>query len=263
MTQKSLNFVVTRPINRATNLVDGLNRLAKSHSTELSPSITIKHYPLISIVSHIETVPSNLDKFDGVIFISGNAIDQAKNQLTELDWKNLLSNKLFAIGEQTAKVLRTDLENFDMSANASVYYPSQMNSEGLLKMSELANINGQSWIIVKGVGGRETLKLGLQQAGAKVTEFSVYQRKLPDLMAQKEIESYNQVNTVWLITSVQALSNLSRLLNRKTRYHKIIVSSDRISQEANKQGFKVMAQSIDATDKQLIACVRQYISNIQ
>ena len=49
----------------------------------------------------------------------------------------------------------------------------------------------QSWLIVKGLGGRDKIKQGLVSAGAKVTELAVYQRKLPDLLAQKQIAIQN------------------------------------------------------------------------
>ncbi len=130
-------------------------------------------------------------------------------------------------------------------------------------MPELANIEEESWIIIKGVGGRETLKTGLLTNSAKVTELAVYQRKLPDLMAQKQIASYNQNHSFWLITSIQALNNLWRILGKRSQKHRIIVSSDRIRQEAEKLGFQIVAQSADATDKQLIECIGLFIKNIQ
>ncbi len=257
-----LHFIVTRPINRATNLVDRLCKI----STDALP-LQINHCPLIAITDYTEQALPVLSGFAGVIFISGNAVDLARKQLSIDDWERLLQNPLYAIGQQTAATLQFDRdrlsEQLTSIAPAKVAYPQQMNSEGLLKMSQLQTINGQSWLIVKGVGGRDKLKTGLESAGATVTELCVYQRKLPDLMAQEQIAYYNQLNPYWLVTSLQALNHLWRILKQQPKGCRIIVSSDRIAVEADKLDFKVVAQSVDATDQQLVECVKSFIQQAQ
>lgn len=256
------HFIVTRPINRATNLVKRLTEL----STNDHP-LQIDHCPLISIADYAEGVLAELSAFDGVIFISGNAVDQAKKQLNSHGWTKLLQNPLYAIGQQTAAVLQFDVDQLAGDKNSNpktsqpVLFPQQMNSEGLLSMPQLKNLAGQSWLIIKGLGGRDKLKTGLEAAGARVTELAVYQRKLPDLLAQKQIASYNQLNPYWLVTSSQALNNLWRILEYRPNGCRIIVSSDRIAIEAEKLGFNVVAQSFDATDQQLAKCVKNFIWN--
>ena len=256
----SIHFIVTRPINRATNLVARLSEL----STENQP-LQIDHCPLIIIADYSEKAVPDLGAFHGVIFISGNAVDQARKQLNGHDWQLLLQNSLFAIGQQTAEVLQADVDEFSdnrvLKERHTVAFPQQMNSEGLLMMPQFKSISGQSWLIVKGLGGREKLKNGLEAAGAIVTELVVYQRKLPDLIAQRQIASYNQSNPFWLVTSLQALNNLWRVLKLQSNFCRIIVCSDRIAVEAIKLGFKVVAQSFDATDQQLVKCVKNFIRN--
>ncbi len=255
-----LHFIVTRPINQATNLVDRLKQI----STQNQP-LQVDHCPLIVIVNYSEKVIPDFGTFHGVIFISGNAVDQARKQLNSHDWRLLLQNPLFAIGQQTAEILQSDVNKLgdisDLNESRGVTYPQQMNSEGLLMMPQLKNISDQSWLIVKGLAGREKLKTGLRAAGAIVTELAVYQRKLPDLIAQRQIASYNQAGSVWLITSSQALNNLWRVLKLQPNRCRIIVSSDRIAVEAIKLGFEVVAQSFDATDQQLVKCVKNFIRN--
>jgi len=256
-----INFIVTRPINRATNLVKTL----QSVSTFEHP-FQVFHCPLIRIAEFIdqdffaENENSRLH-YDGVIFISGNAVDSAKQQLSDIQWQQLLSSPLFAIGEQTARILQAEVDSMAQQNHSRVKFPKIMNSEGLLAMDELSQIEVQSWLIVKGLGGRDKLKRGLISAGAQVTELAVYQRKLPDLFAQKEIMTQSLKNPFWLITSSQALNNLYRILNREIQGCRIIVSSDRIADEANRLGFIVIAQSVDATDKQLAECVKHFIRN--
>ncbi len=261
-TSNSVHFIVTRPINRATNLVERLKKI----STKDQP-LQIDHCPLITIADYSEEIVPNFSAFNGVIFISGNAVDQAKKQLHSPDWEKLLQNPLYAIGQQTAAILQSDVDqlsnNKALAERQIVNFPQQMNSEGLLLMPQLKNIAGQSWLIVKGLGGRDKLKNGLEAAGAMVSELAVYQRKLPDLMAQRQIASYNQHNPYWLVTSLQALNNLWRIVEKKPNDCRIIVSSDRIASEAVKIGFNVVAQSFDATDQQLVKCVKYFIRNKQ
>lgn len=253
-----LQFIVTRPLNRATNLVDRLKEI----SVKDTP-LQISHCPLIRITDYYEQPLNDFSAFDGVIFISGNAVDQSRKQLSSGDWAMLLQNPLFAIGQQTAAILQSDVnqltEEKGFKTRQKVSFPQQMNSEGLLLMPQLNDIAGQSWLIVKGLGGREKLKNGLEAAGARVSELPVYQRKLPELIAQKQIASYNQSDPCWLVTSLQALNNLWRILGCKPNGCRMIVSSDRIAAEAEKIGFKVVAQAIDATDQQLVACVKTFI----
>lgn len=255
-----LHFIVTRPLNRVTDLVQRLKQI----STEALP-LQINHCPLIDIAEYSEEVIPDLGFFDGVIFISGNAVDQARKQLNSHDWQLLLRNPLYAIGQQTANILQSDVDQLGdgvlLKERHRVTFPKQMNSEGLLEMPQLKSISGQSWLIVKGLGGREKLKNGLNAAGAIVTELAMYQRKLPDLIAQRQIATYNQSNPIWLVTSSQALNNLWRVLKLQLNGCRIIVSSDRIAVEAIKLGFKVVAQSYDATDQQLVKCVKNFIRN--
>ena len=142
-----IHFIVTRPINRATDLVQRLKEI----STEDRP-LQINHCPLIDIAEYSEKEVPDLGAFHGVIFISGNAVDQARKQLNNHDWQRLLQNPLFAIGQQTAEILQSDLDQIGEGKALKEYhrvtYPQQMNSEGLLEMPQLKSISGQSWLIV-------------------------------------------------------------------------------------------------------------------
>jgi len=269
---KPLHFIVTRPNNRADRLVEQLRSLST-----LNRPLHATNCPLISIADYFDLDWHNLEsielsKFNGVVFISGNAIENAKIKLSFDNWLKLIQSPLYTVGRQSADVLRSALNETSSENNGSdqttvltpIKFPQKMNSEGLLAMPELTNIGGQLWLIVKGLGGRETLKTGLQERGAKVLELNVYQRKLPDLVAQKQITSYNQLTPCrpapfWLITSLQALDNLWRILKQNPENCQVIVSSDRIAENAVEKGFKVVAQSLDATDNQLLQCVKQFI----
>lgn len=264
------HIVITRPKDRASSLMDRLAKLTQQRSAS-APLVKAYHCPLTHIEAYFEQPLPNTVEFDGVIFISGNAVLCAKDYFafqqkqhnsslnkTQNYWKTLLQSPLFAIGAQTASTL--DKELVKVAVQNKVIFPQQMNSEGFLALDELASIAGQSWLIVKGIGGRPMLKKGLQQLGAKVSELEVYQRKLPDLIAQKQIESYNQLNPLWIVTSVQAVIHLDRILRQKTKSCRLIVSSDRIAKEATRLKFTICGQARDASDEQLIHCIQQVVN---
>jgi uroporphyrinogen-III synthase len=271
-----VQVIATRPNNRATQLVQALSKLSTA-----SVSIEAMHCPLIQIEDYrdldffepsldqsegsneVELKPAKAFQYNGIIFISGNAVDKARDVLTTTEWSQLLSNQLYAIGEQTASVLQADLEQHsEQSRSRGVIFPQQMNSEGLLALSELQNLTSQTWLIVKGVGGREKLKQGLINAGATVDELAVYKRKLPDLEVQQRLAELSQQDPYWLVTSLEAMSNLSLILKQRSQSCRIIVSSDRIAEQANKLGFEIVAQAKDATDRELVGCVQSLIINM-
>ncbi len=249
---KPTQFIVTRPSSRVGSLVDKLSAL----SSQQAP-INIIHCPLIQICDYAENNPNLAPPYDGIVFISGNAVIYAKKLIENSLWQQILSNSLYAIGEQTAKTLSNELNHYERQSK--IVHPKQMNTEGLLAMPQLQKIENQNWLIVKGLGGREKLKKGLVSAGANVIELAVYQRKLPDLETQRLALSYFRSNSYWLITSLQALTNLWRMVEKQPQNCRIIVSSDRIAMQAKKMNFKVVAQSQDASDQQLIKSVQQII----
>lgn len=269
----TINVITTRPNNRATNLVEAINNLSSN-----SLAINVHHAPLIEIVEYydqafFDKIENNrLQRtadslvFDGIIFISGNAVDWAQSSLALGLWQSIISCPLFAIGEQTASVLqaeisRTDINSDLLESNERVIYPQQMNSEGLLHLPELRNVQGQQWLIVKGKGGRNKLKTGLQAGGATVDELSVYQRRLPNSTSQERLVKLQRMKPIWLISSIQALQNLSQILNHQVQGCRIIISSDRIAEQASELGFTIIAQAKDASDKQLVQSLKEYIGN--
>ena len=248
------HIIVTRPSGKADSLLGNLNDIFDSHK-----EIKISHLPLIEVCELEEEKYSGASdvancKYDGVIFISGNAVDFCERRLTTNQFKRLLTNRLYTVGKQTADNLAVYLINLDHQA--TIKFPAQMNSEGLLAMNEMMDVEGKSLLIVKGLGGRNELYSGLTKRGARVVVFDVYERKFPKLVTEKKIQSMNQSQNIWLITSIQALENLSRILNHQCKNCRIIVSSDRIAREAKSINFVILAQSKGATDEQLANCIK-------
>ncbi len=269
----AINVITTRPNNRATNLVEAINNLSTGRLT-----ISAHHAPLMAIIEYYDQAffdrleqesaqaKGNSAAYNGVIFISGNAVDWAQSCLAANLWQRILACPLFAIGEQTASVLQKEI-NLTLTHperlenKQRVTHPQQMNSEGLLNLPELSDVKGQRWLIIKGKDGRDKLKTGLQAGGATVHELSVYQRQLPDSSSQERIVELQRMKPIWLISSIQALKNLSQILNHQVQDCRIIISSDRIAEQAAELGFCIIAQAQDASDKQLVQSLKEYIGN--
>lgn len=252
MIEKTQCLVVTRPLNQAGSLVQMLNQYSATEN-----KLSIAHLPLVQInavqinessVSKLEAIP-----FDGVIFISPNAVNYAASQLLKKQWTDLNKRPLYAIGSSTAETLKI------ASSESSIKIPKQMNSEGLLELPDLNNIANQDWLIVKGLGGREKLKNILIERGAVVTEVCTYERIMPPLDTISKVVEGLKEDAIWIVTSVHAIKNLHNIRNQieENLNCRVIVSSGRIKKAALKLGFNVIAVAKDATDQPLMNCIRE------
>lgn len=260
MTAKNIrHFIVTRPLGQSSSLTKQLqatvNKAISQATTPTAPSPSlIKHIPLIQIQGLAPKIPE-LSRFDNVLFISGNAVKYFYE--TQLDVQFTENTKLFAIGGNSAHQLK-------LACGRLVHFPQPENSEGLLSMLNLQNIKNQHWLIVKGMGGRTLIRDTLNKRGAKVFELDVYQRKLPCFAGQQAIYQSNNQQTVWIITSAEALFNLFRVLRlSESENHatKVIVSSDRLAHIATQKGFRITAIAEGASEDQLVQCVNTLLLN--
>ena len=140
-----------------------------------------------------------------------------------------------------------------------VYSPSLASSEGLLAMNELQAPMGKKVLIVRGVGGRETLKEGLEGRGALVDYAEVYRRDLIDYESAEWLPSGEKVFA--LVHSGEALIHLSKLLGSLLTQYCLIVPSRRLQLMAIDEGFgKVeLAASQQDSDmfESLLKCIEK------
>jgi len=240
--------IVTRPENQAGALLEQLTLVFDS-------SIKLKHLPLLQVQA-CPFVFNQQVEFDGAIFISRNAVDYfyASVESNSISLQDT-NTQMLTVGDKTASQLKqfTDKE---------ITFPEQMNAEGLLELPQLQSVKGQKWLVIKGEAGRELIQQTLQKRGAIVTELAVYLRKLPDYTLQKAINQVEQKNSLWVISSAQALDNLFRIqgLAEKPRHQtQLIVTSERLMLLAEQKGFSIKALSTGASDEQLIQCLKNLI----
>jgi len=256
-----IRLIVTRPATQEQPFVSQLESLVgESNRANDRSSLIYKvdHLPLIVIEPHaVDILTTTCSQWDGVIFISKNAVNHLKSQLTQSQWFETLARPLYTVGKATACLLATELKQLRIIKE--VVYPDEASTEGLLLLEQLNTLAGQNWLIVKGLEGRKKLRDEMVNRQARVTELDVYKRNAPSREKQNKIKEVANTNAVWIITSAQALKNLNNALDGKVRGCQVITSSDRISKIATAAGFEHIAQSSDATDAALVQCVTKLL----
>lgn len=192
----------------------------------------------------------DLDHYQHVIFISSNAVRFGMAQI-EACWPQLPDGlHWYAIGSATAAALA--------GYGIAAITPGQaMHSEGLLAVPGLQRVEEQRVLIVKGYGGRDTLRQELTRRGARVDELACYRRSVPELSPG---ELYARVLD-WridciLLSSGEGLSNLLLLLSQpetsKLKHMGLIVPSDRVAEMARNAGFDRVVTAENASDEAML-----------
>lgn len=246
---KNNNILVTRPAHQSDKLCDLI---------EQQGGIPIR-FPTLDIVavdtSRVREQLATLDKWDWLIFISTNAVNFALLANSgKIDV--FKQNAIAAVGKSTAEMLSSVGLNVDLVPDV------HFNTEGLLAKAELQQLKGKRCLIVRGVGGRETLANSLRERGAIVEYMEVYAREIPKVDCSDVKSMLNQQTLHAItITSGDALKNLlemigAELANKLTSVP-VIVISNRIKELAEKSGFKTIAVTENPSDLAIIKTVKQ------
>lgn len=222
-----LSIVVTRPRDQAVQLARSIEQAGGT------PLL----FPLLDITEVQDTRElhgqiSRLVQFDLAIFISPNAVHYGIAAIRAAG--NLPSQlKIATVGQGSAKALR------DMGI-ASVIVPTErFDSEGLLALPELQDVNGKRVIIFRGDGGRELLGNTLRARGATVEYAACYQRSKPQQDAGALMNAAPDAITV---TSSEALGYLWQMLDENAknqlRATTLFVPHSRIAELATQQGWQ-------------------------
>ncbi|MGY8869488.1 MAG: uroporphyrinogen-III synthase [Pseudomonadales bacterium] len=230
--------LVTRPAQQAAQLIDLLEECGASPV----------HLPALEICPISETDPRytqlrsqmmNLDHYSIIICISPNAAHQALEWIDQfwpqppegIDW--------YAIGQKTAQILNDQ----DITTHFSA---AGFDSEAMLTLPELTDIDGKKILILRGSSGRAMLAETLTARGAEVEYANLYDRKCPEY-DDTHIKSiiYNIPLSSILITSGEALSNFvtvaagrQKQFSTDSLHHLyLVVPSERIADQARHKGF--------------------------
>ena len=246
-------ILVTRPEHQAGKLCDLI---------EQRKGVAVR-FPVLEIVptdeiNSVKWTLNHLD-FDWVVFISRNAVHFALRANNGKITQNV-GVRFAAIGQSTA----TALKEAGLKVDLTPMHGS--NSEALLMEQEFQQVDGFTFLIVRGQRGREYLADRLRERGAKVEYLEVYKRIVPEADVEPIIARLNchGINVI-TATSGEALTNLVDLLGNETKIAllstPLVVISGRIRQLAKEIGFKQIAVSAEPTDLAIVETVTALINN--
>ena len=157
------HILITRPEGKGAALAEQLEQAG--YQASLFPVLNINY------LTPSSTQLSPLINADKIIFISQDAV----KALAQLKPDINIKAQFYAVGQQTADTI---YELFGVRAAT----PKQFDSEGVLALKSLAQVDGSNIVLVKGQGGRPDIAKVLKERGAFLNNCVVYEREpVPDL----------------------------------------------------------------------------------
>lgn len=245
-------MLVTRPAKQAGNLCDLISAAG---------GLPIR-FPTLDIAENCPEPQVLLEACtsDWLIFTSSNAVDFALKAFNGKmpGWTGRMP-KVAVVGAATAKSLM--LAGWQVDCLPA----SEFNSEGLLAETALQQVAGKTCVIIRGVGGRETIAETLRTRGARIVYLEVYRRSLPDVDSEELLGCLRERQLAALtVTSGEALQNLLQMLDKHASgllwEIPLIVGSARIGQLAGQLGFKRIAVSRQPTDTAILETLMTFLN---
>lgn len=178
-------IAITRPSGKGEQLKAQLeqHQIAYLHTPVLS---------LISITLDAQQL-APLDNADVIIFISQDAVQSLAEQYPTLP----AHAKLFAVGEQTAQAIEA---HFSRKAD----FPQQQDSEGLLALKALQDLDAKQCVLVKGKGGRTLIATTCKSRGAILNQCVVYERAALEETADYWLDHWREQQITAIVLSSNA-----------------------------------------------------------
>jgi uroporphyrinogen-III synthase len=227
-------ILIARPRHQAAGLAERI-RVAGGEAL-VFPSLEIE--PVAPDAQACEVL-SRLASFDLAVFVSANAVQQAMPLLRALGgWPQRLTAA--AVGQATASALQ-------LQGVERVLTPRDgADSQALLALPQLQEMQGRQVIVFRGVGGRELLADTLRSRGAQVAYVECYRRVRPAIDAAPMAGRLagGQLHAT-LVASGEALANLLELLPAPQRplllELPLVVTHPNVARAAGGLGFRRVA----------------------
>lgn len=226
-----MNILVTRLDERGQELVNLLQQ----------QQIFAIHQPLFTIESGREllllpSLFSQLNEGDYVFAVSKNAVDFASQTMMQTGFKFRSDLHYFSVGQRTATY-------FAGKSEQAVKYPICFeNSEGLLELPEMQNIQGKNIVILRAETGREFFAKEAVKRGASVQNVECYRRvpSAENLSEKLSLAKRVGIDTI-MVTSSEILSSLIENIADEDRDWllscKLVVIGQRIAIIAKQSGW--------------------------
>lgn len=201
---------------------------------------------------------ASLASYDKVVVVSAHA---ARLALARLPRGATRGPAWFAVGQGTAEPLR--------NAGLSVTCPlGDATSEGLLALPAMAEVGGQRVLIIRGEGGRDALRAGLQGRGASVDLCELY-RRVPDHSRRDELLRLLETRAVDVLVAHSAevlgcfLVVTRGLAPRWLAELAVLVPSDSAARSASEAGFGQVIRAASALPAAMVDALRGWYTATQ
>jgi uroporphyrinogen-III synthase len=249
----NVGVAITRPVNQAKKLTQLIQAAGG----------TVIPFPLIEITAltdytAFEQVITNIADYDWILFISSNAVENSMPRLVKQSIPKHL--KFAAIGPTTAQTLG----EFGINEVLIPYshqkdgdkHTVRFDSESLLSLPEMQNMQGKKVMIVRGISGRDVLANTLTARGAQITFAECYQRINPqtNCAALEQAFAKQQLHSI-VVTSSEAMRYLMDLAG-ETNWLKqvtLYVNHARVAELPMQMGLQVKVADAPGDEAMLAA----------
>lgn len=241
-----VGVLVTRPAHQA----DGLCRLIERQGG------TAHRFPVLEIrpprdPGPLQRVAACLDDYELAIFVSANAVERALGAiLATRSWPT--TTRIAVIGRSSARALA------QYGLQADLCPSERFDSEALLELPEMQQLQGLHCVIFRGQGGREHLAENLRRRGAQVDYVETYRRVRPQADIAPLLAHWRAGDIdIVAVNSAESLQNLVAMLDeeggRLLRGTPLLVVTERMSPLVEQLGFRQSAVlAANATDEAVL-----------
>lgn len=210
-----------------------INTLSTDVAQNLAQHIDCVNFPALQIIPDDTWQLPDLGKFNKIIFTSINAVHNFFTCTINL----APETEIFAIGAHTRQALAAYTIH-----HCSVPFPA--NSENLLALPALHQVENEEILIIKGHGGRTLISTTLTARKAKVTKLSVYRRAMPNYSPDKIMRTVQNNSKIITFFSEQSINNIFTIFGSR-HYAWLtgltgVVISDRLAAIARDKGMKTV-----------------------
>ena len=244
------HILITRPEGKGAALAEQLEQAG--YQASLFPVLNINY------LTPSSTQLSPLINADKIIFISQDAV----KALAQLKPDINIKAQFYAVGQQTADTI---YELFGVRAAT----PKQFDSEGVLALKSLAQVDGSNIVLVKGQGGRPDIAKVLKERGAFLNNCVVYEREpVPDLTSNwTDHWKSSNVHSIVITSNAAVDAMFTPLAAQQLQWLQqchFYVASERIAAYLQQQHVSLANIHIaaGASDNAMFTCINQQGSSM-